>query len=226
MNRFRVAPLGDAAVIVEWSEKSPSAAAVARSVELAAVKGVLDVVPALGTVVAHFDPLKTSMKEVTAAVEQEAANASREPGADGLLHRIPVCYGGEWGPDLGDVAVTAGMTSDAVVSRHVVPTYRVEMLGFMPGFAYLGTLDPLIAVPRRATPRVRIAAGSVAIAGRQTGIYPLETPGGWHVIGRTPVRPFDPGRAEPFLFAPGDRVQFYAVDASAFGSETLCPLST
>ena len=130
--------------------------------------------------------------------------------------RIPVCYGAELGPDLAGVAAFAHLDEDAVVRAHTAVTYRVFMLGFVPGFAYLGIVDERISMPRHATPRLRVPAGSVAIAGVQTGIYPMETPGGWQVIGRTPIRPFDPDRAEPFLMKAGDAVQFYAIARDEF----------
>src|SRR6185503_17931278 len=126
--------------------------------------------------------------------------------------RIPVCYGGELGPDLGAVAGFSQMDEAAVVVAHTARTYRVFMLGFVPGFAYLGTVDDRIAMPRRSTPRVRVPVGSVGIAGVQTGVYPAETPGGWQLIGRTPVKPFDPFRDPPFLMKAGDSVQFYPIE--------------
>jgi KipI family sensor histidine kinase inhibitor len=130
--------------------------------------------------------------------------------------RIPVCYGAELGPDLASVASFAGMPEDEVVRVHSRATYRVFMLGFVPGFAYLGLVDERIAMPRQSTPRVRVPRGSVGIAGVQTGIYPAETPGGWQLIGRTPARPFDPARSEPFLMKAGDAVQFYSIERAEY----------
>ena len=127
-----------------------------------------------------------------------------------------MCYGGELGPDLAGVASFAGLTETAVVDVHAGGSYRVFMLGFVPGFAYLGIVDTRIAMPRRATPRVRVPVGSVGIAGAQTGVYPSETPGGWQLIGRTPVKPFDPARDEPFLLKAGDTVQFYPIERAEF----------
>jgi KipI family sensor histidine kinase inhibitor len=121
---------------------------------------------------------------------------------------IPVCYGLEYGPDLDAVAAHCGLSPDEVIARHTAAEYRVYMLGFSPGFPYLGGLDPNIAAPRRETPRIKVPAGSVGIAGMQTGIYPLESTGGWQIIGRTPMRLFDPGLEEPCLLRPGDRLRF------------------
>ncbi|HWG66113.1 MAG TPA: 5-oxoprolinase subunit PxpB [Rhodanobacteraceae bacterium] len=129
---------------------------------------------------------------------------------------VPVCYGGEYGPDIDAVAEHAGLSRDDVIARHTAAEYTVAMLGFAPGFPYLLGLDASLHVPRRATPRTRVAAGSVAIGGAQTGIYPRELPGGWHLIGRTPRVLFDSAREPPCLLAPGDRVRFRAIEADEF----------
>ena len=130
--------------------------------------------------------------------------------------RIPVCYGGAHGPDLAAVAEFAGLDEPEVVDRHTAPLYRVFMLGFTPGFAYMASVDRQIAMPRRETPRLSVPAGSVGIAGVQTGVYPLDTPGGWQLIGRTPVDPFDLHRPEMFLFKAGDLVRFYRIEPAEF----------
>jgi KipI family sensor histidine kinase inhibitor len=137
------------------------------------------------------------------------AGSTPEPAS--RLVEVPVRYGGDDGPDLDAVAAHAGVSPDAVVALHSGRVYRVAMLGFAPGFPYLTGLDPLLAMPRRATPRVRVAAGSVGIGGDQTGIYPRSGPGGWQLLGRTPLRLFDPGHRPPSLLAPGDRVRFVPV---------------
>jgi len=129
---------------------------------------------------------------------------------------VPVCYGGELGPDLPSVAEFARMSPEEVVSIHAGATYRVFMLGFLPGFAYLGAVDERIAAPRQMTPRPRVRRGSVGIAGLQTGIYPADTPGGWQIIGRSPVSPFDLSRSAPFLFSAGDVVQFVPIDRAEY----------
>lgn len=131
-------------------------------------------------------------------------------------HRIPVCYGGSSGPDLAQVARHCGLDPQGVIARHTAAGYRVAMLGFAPGFPYLLGLDPQLAMPRRADPRQRVPAGSVAIGGNQTGIYPQALPGGWQLIGRTPTRLFDVSAAPPALLAAGDRVRFHAIDEATF----------
>jgi inhibitor of KinA len=213
----RVVPAGDAALIVEFDEiidpvVNACAIGVAERVHAARLRGVRDVVPTFRSVAVYFDPLKTDYRALHALLEHEAAQPIPDASPPGAPIRIPVCYGGVLGPDLESVATFAGLSADEVVRLHTAGTYRVFMLGFLPGFAYMGVLDERIAAPRRSTPRVRVPAGSVGIAGAQTGIYPLETPGGWQLIGRTPVKPFDASRAEPFLFKAGDAVQFYQVD--------------
>jgi KipI family sensor histidine kinase inhibitor len=171
-------------------------------------------VPAHASVLGPFDPevLDPAAAEVRLRGWLGDAIAADLPEETGRpLHEIPVRYGGDDGPDLLAVAGRLGLDPDAVVRRHTLTEYRVLVLGFAPGFAYLGTLPPELALPRRAEPRTRVPSGSVAIAGRQTAVYPLETAGGWHLIGRTDIRPWDLERDPPALFAHGDRVRFVPV---------------
>jgi len=215
---FRIVTAGDSAVVVEFEERidvevNAKVVAVAEAIEAERIGGVRDVVPTFRSVAIYFDPLRTDFDRLNERLERAAANARPEATIAREPIRIPVSYGGAFGPDLAKVARYAGMTEGEVIARHVAPVYRVFMLGFVPGFAYMGTVDPRIVMPRRATPRPRVPAGSVGIAGGQTGIYPFETPGGWQIIGRTPLKPFDPSRAEPFLLKAGDAVRFHP-DAS------------
>jgi KipI family sensor histidine kinase inhibitor len=129
---------------------------------------------------------------------------------------IPMCYGGKFGPDLAAVAAHTGLSEAEVIRRHSAGSYRVFLLGFVPGFAYLGGLDPQLATPRRETPRARVEPGSVGIAGTQTGVYPLAAPGGWQIIGRTPLSLFRPQETPPTLLHPGDRVRFRVVEPQEF----------
>jgi KipI family sensor histidine kinase inhibitor len=223
----RVVLAGDSAVVVEFEERIDPAVndrvlALARSIEAAALVGVRDVVPTYRSAAVYFDPLKTDVSALLARLEAEAARSGGSQASTAGTEkarppiRIPVCYGETFGPDLDDVAALGGIDAEEVVSLHCGRTYRVFMLGFLPGFAYLAPVDERIAAPRLATPRARVPAGSVGIAGAQTGIYPSESPGGWRLIGRTPVKPFDAQRREPFLFKAGDRVEFYPVDEAAY----------
>jgi inhibitor of KinA len=177
---------------------------------------VRDVVPTYRSVAVYFDPLRTDSGALMTCLEREAARLPPPPSAARPPVRIPVCYGGELGPDLAGVASFAGMPEADVARMHAAGAYRVFMLGFVPGFAYLGNVDERIAMPRHATPRVRVPLGSVGIAGVQTGVYSAETPGGWQLIGRTPLKPFDPSREDPFLMKAGDAVQFYAIGRSDY----------
>jgi KipI family sensor histidine kinase inhibitor len=202
---------GDSALVLELEPRidpavNARAIAIADLVRRAAIPGVRDVVSTYRSVAVCFDPLQTRLESVSAALERAAGERGRLDPA--RVVEVPVTYGGEAGPDLPDVARATGLTEAEVVRRHAAATYRVFMLGFVPGFAYLGIVDDSIAVPRRSTPRVRVPAGSVAIAGRQTGIYPQETPGGWQLVGRTRVRPFDLQRTPQFLVEAGDHVRF------------------
>jgi inhibitor of KinA len=157
----------------------------------------------------HFDPAVADRDALEAELARLAETAQSDV-RDGSTIEIPVVYGGEAGPDLPAVADFGRCSEADVVRLHTGTPYRVYMIGFLPGFAYMGTVDPRIAMPRLDTPRLQVSAGSVGIAGSQTGVYPCETPGGWRIIGRTPVKLFDPTRAEPSLLKTGDRVRFVA----------------
>jgi inhibitor of KinA len=218
---YRIVAAGESALIVEFEDRidpgvNARAIACAKAIQQARLMGVRDVVPTYRSVAVYFDPLHTDGDALATCVERAAGSALPTVTTSSAAVRIPVCYGGDFGPDLPQVAAFAGMTEDDVIRTHATGTYRVFMLGFVPGFAYLGIVDQRIAMPRHATPRVRVPSGSVAIAGVQTGIYPAETPGGWQLIGRTPLRSFDPCRDEPFLIKAGDAVQFYAIDREEY----------
>jgi KipI family sensor histidine kinase inhibitor len=202
---------GDSALIARLDETidpqvNARAVAIARAIEASAIGGVRDVVPTFRSVAVHLDPLRTGIEDV----ERHLHRAAESPSVteSGKRVEIPVTYGGEAGPDLDAVAAFAGTSRDIALARHANQPYRVYMLGFLPGFAYLGAVDASIAAPRHATPRVRVPAGSVGIAGRQTGVYPFESPGGWQIIGRTATRMFDPDGTPAALLAPGDIVTF------------------
>jgi KipI family sensor histidine kinase inhibitor len=222
----RVVPLGDAAVLVEFSE-TLDLAINARIQQLAVAirrRGtpwIRDVVPALGTLALHFDPAQFApgLSPRTAAAELISECLGAElPDQEELSRRVeaPVCYAAELAPDLAEVAAFCGLDVEEVIRRHCASPHRVLMLGFVPGHPYIGGLDPALAMPRRATPRTKVISGSVAIANAQTVVYPFTTPGGWNIIGRTPLRMFDAGREPPTLLAPGDRVEFVPIDLRRF----------
>lgn len=175
-------------------------------------RGVRDVAAGYSTIGVHFDPLHTDLAALEQAIENEFASlATLDAIADREPIEIPVRYGGTQGPDLDAVAAFAGCSPADVIARHSERTYRVYMLGFVAGFAYLGRVDQSIAAPRHRVPRERVPAGSVGIAGLQTGVYPVESPGGWQLIGHTASVMFDPNRATPSLLAAGDIVRFVSI---------------
>jgi KipI family sensor histidine kinase inhibitor len=194
----------------------------AAAIRLRARWPSLECVPAYASLLLRFDPSDWAGPDGGSPHQQVQAAASAvldEPEQTVRTPReqvIPVCYGGEYGPDLADVAAHCGLDAAAVAAIHTGADYSVAMLGFAPGFPYLLGLDPRLAVPRRRDPRQRVPAGSVAIGGSQTGIYPAALPGGWHLIGRTPLRLFDVTASMPALLAAGDRVRFQAIDAERF----------
>jgi KipI family sensor histidine kinase inhibitor len=215
---IRIRPSGDTMLLVEFDQRidpliNDHAIQLAARLQQRLATVVKDVVPAYCSVGVHFDPLVTDL----AALERVIGEAARaieasEPSDRARIVEIPVRYGGDRGPDLGAVAEWAGCSPAEVIARHSQRTYRVYMLGFVPGFAYMGRVDRSIAAPRHRVPRERVPAGSVGIAGEQTGVYPIATPGGWQIIGRTDQAMFDVTRPQASLVEAGDLVRFVAVD--------------
>ena len=210
----RLLPVGEAAFSVELGDGiDPAVAARVRGLDQAlaarAFPWLREAVPTYRSLLVVFDP--AAREEVEAQLSALSA-AAPAPAAGGRLHEVPVVYGGEDGPDLAEVAAHCRLSEAELVARHAAQEYLAYMLGFMPGFAYLGLLPPELETARRATPRVRVPAGAVAVAGRQTGVYPFSTPGGWNLLGRTSLALFDPRADPPALFAPGDRVRFRPVE--------------
>jgi KipI family sensor histidine kinase inhibitor len=208
----RILPAGDAAWLIELPERidpvvNGRAIEIARAIEAADLP-VTDLVVGYRSVMVFIDPLADRGADVETRLQQIARATPSGGTAAGAQVEVPACYDGPYGPDLADVAAFANCSIDEVIERHLALEYRVFVVGFVPGFAYMAPVDPRIAAPRRSSPRLKVPAGSVAVAAGQTGVYPAETPGGWSLIGRCPVRPYDPDRAEPFLFHPGDRVRF------------------
>jgi len=208
--RVHIHPLGDTALIAELGTRLDSALntrAIALAAALKKRRDVHQAVVGAVSVTVSFDPDLISHDALGAAIRRLA---TKRPPIDepGRLHRIPVVYDG---PDLNQVASSLGVTPRQVIELHGRPIYRAFLIGFVPGWAYLGPLPDELVLPRRPVPRTLVPAGSVAIAGRQTGIYPLATPGGWHLIGRTSVRLFLPDSDPPSLFRAGDRVKFFAI---------------
>lgn len=219
----RIQPLADDAWLIELGDAidddtNARAHALDAAIRTAPPRWLRDVVPAYASLGVFFDVRMVTAIEVREWLLRKWSTLPVQPRTDDTARivEIPVLYGGDAGPDLASAAAELGLGPDALVQRHTAALYRVAMIGFAPGFPYLAGLDPALALARLATPRTHVPAGSVAIGGAQTGIYPRESPGGWRLLGRTPMRLFDPLRALPSLLAPGDRVRFRAIDADAF----------
>lgn len=212
---------GDTAVTVEFGDEiSEAVSAQVRAFDIAlrggGVPGIVETVPTFRSLMVHYDPGVILYDDLTTRLRDalDRLDAGAIPPS-GVLE-IPVLYGGEMGPDLDFVAERNQKTPEEVVRIHSSKEYLIYMLGFTPGFTYLGGMDPSIAAPRLETPRVKIPAGSVGIAGNQTGVYPIDSPGGWRLIGRTPVRMYDPDRETPILPEAGEYIHFYPITQAEF----------
>lgn len=218
----RILPLGDAAVLVDFSDTLDLAVnariqQLAEAIRRRRLAWIDDVVPALGSLALHFDPERYDLEdpplEAAAALVKDCLGR-RLPNLADLARtvEVPVCYDPGLGPDLAEVAELCKLTVEESIRRHCASPHRVLMVGFAPGHPYIGGLDERLSVPRRTTPRPTVIAGSIAIANTQSVVYPFTISGGWNIIGRTPLRIFDATREPPALMAPGDRVRFRAID--------------
>ena len=213
---------GDRALVVEFGDRidrelSADVLRLGAIIGSSALDGVVETVPTFRSLTVYYDPLVTTRAKLQPAIAS-LLEGERWPQTSASLWRVPACYEGDFAPDLDDVARLTGLTQGDVVALHSSTRFHVYMLGFLPGFPYMGDLPEVLALPRRANPRTRVPAGSISIAMTLTAIYPYESPGGWHLIGATPIRMFDPERPEPALFAPGDAVSFQPIDPAAFAS--------
>jgi KipI family sensor histidine kinase inhibitor len=217
--RAQVIPFGEAAFLVELGGEpdltvNARVHALAAALDTAPPPALRTLIPAYTSLLVEFDPLVVDPAVVETAIYSTVERPLAAGARPGRPRIVPTVYGGKYGPDLDAVAALVGLTPSEVVARHAGSEQTVYMLGFAPGFPYLGDLPPELSVPRLETPRERVPAGSVAIAGRQTGIYPCATPGGWRILGRTPIRLFDERRDPPAYLAPGDRVRFAPIAPS------------
>jgi inhibitor of KinA len=231
-----ITPLGDSALIVKFGdsiqkETHLKVRQLAEHLDRHPFPWMIEVVPAFTSVTIYYDVMKLMTEgakqegesltegpfQMAAALVSELLLTLRDVNAPpARIIEIPVCYGGDWGPDLETVASRNGLTPKEVIEIHTSADYLVFMLGFAPGFAYLGGMSPHIATPRRETPRLSIPAGTVGIAGDQTGVYPIDTPGGWQLIGKTPIELFKPQQMPPTLLQAGDIVRFYSITREQF----------
>ena len=180
------------------------------------MKGIVETVPTFRSLMVTYDPSEISFEQLKKELSGISVEESAGQETPHHVVEIPVCYGGSYGEDLKDVAAHAGLTEEEVIRLHSSVDYNIYMLGFLPGFPYLGGLDPKLFTPRLDNPRTKIPEGSVGIGGEQTGIYPLESPGGWRLIGRTPLKLYDPGREQPFLYQAGDYIRFVPITAEEY----------
>ena len=221
MQNVKIMTAGDSSILIQFGNSiDPDInARIAATVQLMKeqhIEGVVDIIPAFCSLLINYDPRVISYDEMKTRMEKilsvEIAAGARKK----KVYEIPVCYGGEFGPDLPTIAEHAGLSEQEVIDIHSSTDYLIYMLGFLPGFTYLGGLDERIHTPRLANPRIRIPAGSVGIGGSQTGIYPMDSPGGWQLMGMTPVKTYDPDREVPILVEAGDYIRFVPVDRAEY----------
>ena len=218
---YKILTAGDSSILIEFGKEiSPEInhkiSATVQLVRDQHIEGILDMIPSFCALLINYDPRIISYEKLSRRLEQllkiDVAAGTRKK----KIFEIPVCYGGDFGPDIQNIADHAGISVEEVISRHSSRDYLIYMLGFLPGFCYLGGLDEKIHTPRLSNPRIRIPAGSVGIGGSQTGIYPLDSPGGWQLMGMTPVKTYDPSRDPAILVEAGDYIRFIPIDEGEF----------
>ena len=226
---YSIFPLGDNAILIDFGNElnesiNQKLLAIFRKIKEQNIPGVLDVVPAYSSLTIHYDVMKIFEKAkgravfdfITDQVKKIIEDNTEISFEENRKISIPICYDEEFGIDLSYLADEKNLSVEDVIQLHIDKAYRVYMIGFLPGFAYMGEVDQKIQIPRKENPRTKIEAGSVGIAGAQTGIYPLQSPGGWQIIGKTPVQLFNKERTEPVLLKPGDEIKFFSISKYEF----------
>lgn len=221
MEDIRFLSAGDSALLLEFENKiSPEISRkvidIMHLIDRQHVEGIIEMIPAYRTLLIIFEPRVISAETIEKRVRDLKRQKPMHRQEGHKMLRIPVCYGGEYGPDLKAAAQYTGLAEEEIIRLHTEVPYRIYMIGFLPGFPYLGGLDSRLFVPRLENPRLKVPAGSVGIGGEQTGIYPMESPGGWNIIGRTPIRLFAPEREPAVLYEAGDTICFYPVDEEEY----------
>lgn len=219
MQDIRFSPAGEQGIVIQLGssiEEETNRKIRYLMERLSGRREIREMIPTFCSLLILFDLRRTNYQKMEALLRQELPHLNALPTQEKIVHRIPVCYGGEFGEDLSFVAEHAGITPEEVVKLHTSRDYLIYMLGFLPGFAYLGGMDERLFCPRLDSPRVKIPAGSVGIGGEQTGVYPLDSPGGWRLIGRTPLKPYDPNREKAFLYQAGEYIRFVPVSRDEY----------
>ena len=221
MQNIRILTAGDSSLLIEFGKEiSPEInrkiSATIQLMKEQLIEGVVDMIPAFCSLLVNYDPRVISYDEIRERMQALVRVDARAGETRKRIFEIPVCYGGEYGPDIQNIAEHAGLSQEEVIQIHSSRDYLIYMLGFLPGFTYLGGLDERLHTPRLANPRIRIPAGSVGIGGSQTGIYPLDSPGGWQLMGMTPVKTYDPSRETPILVEAGDYIRFVPVEEEEY----------
>ena len=214
MNEIVYKPAGDSGILIQFGDRidediNRKVSSLCRTLEEHRIKGVMDMIPSYTSLLVVYDGSVTSYRKVLKKIQRLESGLTEDGGVKKrIVHHIPVCYDEAFAPDLKDVAAYAGLSQEEVIRLHCEREYLIYMLGFLPGFVYLGGLDQRIACPRLQSPRVKIPVGAVGIGGEQTGIYPLESPGGWRLIGSTPLKVYDAERKPPILYQMGEYIKF------------------
>ncbi len=221
MQKIRILTAGDCSILVEFGDEicpeiNRRISALVQLMKCQKIEGVVDVIPAFTSLLINYDPRVIGYEEIKSRIQDLLKVEIKAGEEKKKIFEIPVCYGGEYGPDIAYIAEQAGLTEQEVIDLHSSRDYLIYMLGFLPGFCYLGGLDERLFTPRLANPRIKIDAGSVGIGGSQTGIYPLDSPGGWQLMGKTPVKTYDPEREVPILVEAGDYIRFVPIDEEEF----------
>ena len=216
MEKVSIKAAGDSSILIEFGttiapEINGRITAIVGMIKGQQIEGIVDMIPSFCALLINYDPRVITYGQISERMEKLVNLEIEGEESVVTIYEIPVCYGGEYGPDLEHIATHAGLSTDEVIQIHSGSDYLIYMLGFMPGFPYLGGLDDRIHTPRLENPRMKIPAGSVGIGGAQTGIYPMESPGGWQLLGRTPVQTYNPNREVPILFESGDYIRFIPI---------------